>query len=85
MVNDYTKYFNHSQKTPESYTEYGYRGLEEILILKKEIEELKKEIELLKNNTKTWQIPLLCYNNSIFNKRGNWYEREWLVFRQLSS
>ena len=48
MVNDYTKYFNHSQKTPESYTEYGYRGLEEILILKKEIEELKKEIELLK-------------------------------------
>ena len=32
----------------ESYTEYGYRGLEEILILKKEIEELKKEIELLK-------------------------------------
>jgi len=53
MVNDYTKYFNPPEKTPEGYTEYGYRGLEEILKLKKEIEELKKEIDLLKNNTKT--------------------------------
>ena len=42
MVNDYTKYFNPPEKTPEGYTEYGYRGLEEILKLKKEIEELKK-------------------------------------------
>ena len=85
MVNDYTKYFNPPEKTPKGYTEYGYRGLEEIIKLKKEIEELKKEIYLLKNNSKTWKISLLCYNNSIFNKRGIWYEREWLVFRQLSS
>jgi hypothetical protein len=53
MVNDYSKYFNPPQKSSEGYTEYGYRGLEEILKLKKEIEELKKEIELLKNNAKT--------------------------------
>ena len=53
MVNDYTKYFNPPENTPKGYTEYGYRGLEEIIKLKKEIEELKKEIHLLKNNSKT--------------------------------
>ena len=52
MVNDYTKYFNPPEKTPEGYTEYGYRGLEEILKLKKEIEELTKQIQKLKKDVK---------------------------------
>jgi len=52
VVNDYNKYFNPPEKTREGYTEYGYRGLEEILKLKKEIEELTKQIQKLKKDVK---------------------------------
>ena len=38
------------------YTEYGYRGLEEIKRLKKEIEELKEQLERLKNNSYQYWI-----------------------------
>lgn len=36
----------------EGYTEYGYRGLEEIKRLEGQIEELKKELEELKEELK---------------------------------
>ena len=32
-------------KSDQGYTEYGYRGLEEIRLKEKQIEELKKRIE----------------------------------------
>tara|TARA_B100001250_G_scaffold414468_1_gene453062 strand:- start:8341 stop:8496 length:156 start_codon:yes stop_codon:yes gene_type:complete len=35
----------------EGYTEYGYRGLEEIKRLEEKIVELKKEIEELRNSS----------------------------------
>jgi len=44
------------------YTEYGYRGLEEIKKLEEKIVELKKEIEELKNNS---------YNYWMKEKNGN--------------
>ena len=41
----------------DGYTEYGYRGLEELKQKEKEIEKLKEEISELKNAiTKLWKI-----------------------------
>ena len=44
------------------YTEYGYRGLEEIKRLEEKIVELKKEIEELRNSS---------YNYWMKEKNGN--------------
>lgn len=40
----------------EGYTEYGYRGLEEIKRLQKEIEELKKYIKQLEDKNEIQRI-----------------------------
>ena len=40
----------------EGYTEYGYRGLEEIKKLQKEIEELKKYIKQLEDKNEIQRI-----------------------------
>lgn len=40
----------------EGYTEYGYRGLEEIKKLRKEIEELKKYIKQLEDKNEIQRI-----------------------------
>ncbi len=48
MVNDYSKYFNPPEVPKDGYSEYGYRGLEELKKAQEEIKELKKELLELK-------------------------------------
>ena len=42
-------YYNGGKMSENGYTEYGYRGLEEIKRLEEKIIELLKQIEKLKN------------------------------------
>jgi hypothetical protein len=48
VVNDYNKYFNPPESLEKGYSEYGYRGLEELKKANEEIKELRKELLELK-------------------------------------